>query len=385
MEHTQEYELYLRRRAFEALLAGTVTAEQMGLLDLEPGRHYALAMFSVDPAHSRLRDVLLGHFLKYPAYVLLEWGAGEYLVVIKAVPDRLKQWTDRCADTIREARREFPGVCWYAAMTPPVDSPAALPGCYETLSQLWACRYQLPGEPLLTRETVGDPGDEEAWLLAVDIGRLDPARLQEVLEKADDGQVSAFVTRLMEDLGEAARSDSVCRFLALGTRLHAARFVEERGWDRQDFARACGLELPGGRMGQPALRAYMLRAIRGAIGCRDGGMTDRCRDVLRQAAVYVGANFTREGLNLEQVAAAVELSPNYLSALFRREMGCTFVEYVTRKRMAKARELLEQGNLRAGEIARAVGYRDPRYFSSLFKKTQGMTPMEYRKSKKSTD
>ena len=59
-------------------------------------------------------------------------------------------------------------------------------------------------------------------------------------------------------------------------------------------------------------------------------------------------------------------------------MGQSFVEYLTQKRMTRAKQFLRQSNKRTGEIAAEVGYRDPRYFSFVFKKTQGCTPREYR-------
>ena len=59
-------------------------------------------------------------------------------------------------------------------------------------------------------------------------------------------------------------------------------------------------------------------------------------------------------------------------------MGLSFVEYLTQKRMTRAKQLLRQSRKRTGEIAAEVGYRDPRYFSFVFKKTQGCTPREYR-------
>ena len=57
------------------------------------------------------------------------------------------------------------------------------------------------------------------------------------------------------------------------------------------------------------------------------------------------------------------------------------MEYLTAKRMEKARELLHSSNLRSGEIAVAVGYKDPHYFSFLFKKTQGCTPRDFRSAR----
>ena len=75
------------------------------------------------------------------------------------------------------------------------------------------------------------------------------------------------------------------------------------------------------------------------------------------------------------------MSPNYLSTIFSQNMQKTFIEYVTQKRMEKAKRLLKQTEKHAGDIALEVGYKDPHYFSFVFKKTQGCTPREYRSGK----
>lgn len=59
----------------------------------------------------------------------------------------------------------------------------------------------------------------------------------------------------------------------------------------------------------------------------------------------------------------------------------TFIEYVTKKRIDKAKKLLRQTEKHSGEIAVEVGYKDPHYFSFVFKKTVGCTPREYRNGK----
>ena len=93
---------------------------------------------------------------------------------------------------------------------------------------------------------------------------------------------------------------------------------------------------------------------------------------------YIDGHFTEESLSLNQVAREVNISANYLSAVFSQEIGATFTEYVTGKRMERAKELLRSTDKRSGEVAAAVGYKDPHYFSFLFKKTQGCTPRDYR-------
>ena len=87
-----------------------------------------------------------------------------------------------------------------------------------------------------------------------------------------------------------------------------------------------------------------------------------------------------ENLSLEGVAAQVHLSPFYLSHLFREELGITFVEYLTRVRIERAKNLLKDGSLSIVAVSAMVGYEDPGYFSKVFKRSVGLPPNQYRKS-----
>ena len=99
---------------------------------------------------------------------------------------------------------------------------------------------------------------------------------------------------------------------------------------------------------------------------------------MESALQVIDQNYTDENISLNAVAKTINVSTNYLSAVFSQKMGKSFVEYVTQKRMTRAKQLLRQSGKRTGEIAAEVGYKDPRYFSFVFKKTQGVTPREYR-------
>ena len=126
------------------------------------------------------------------------------------------------------------------------------------------------------------------------------------------------------------------------------------------------------------LKDYIYEVLRRAMELRDNASTKQGRSLLKKAAAYIDRHYTEEKLSLNQVAQEINISANYLSAIFSQELGKTFTEYVTGKRMELARELLRTTDKRSGEVAFAVGYRDPHYFSFLFKKTQGCTPKEYR-------
>lgn len=95
---------------------------------------------------------------------------------------------------------------------------------------------------------------------------------------------------------------------------------------------------------------------------------------------YIEKNIHRH-ITLEEAAEYVHLSSYYLSKLFKKELNINFIQYVTERRMERAKELLEHTDLPILNIALDLSYHEPNYFSKVFKKVVGMTPTEYRESK----
>lgn len=91
------------------------------------------------------------------------------------------------------------------------------------------------------------------------------------------------------------------------------------------------------------------------------------------------AEHYREPLTLEQVSAIAELSPAYLSTIFKKDTGMTFLEYLSKIRMDTAKQLLKETNRTVADICGMVGYNDVRYFTKTFTKYSGLKPNEYRK------
>ena len=87
----------------------------------------------------------------------------------------------------------------------------------------------------------------------------------------------------------------------------------------------------------------------------------------------------QEALRLEDVSSAVGFNATYFSAMFKKETGQNFMDYLTELRMNKAKELLCSDENSVQDVADQIGYRDLKYFSRLFKKTTGISPSEYKK------
>lgn len=99
---------------------------------------------------------------------------------------------------------------------------------------------------------------------------------------------------------------------------------------------------------------------------------------IRVAKQYVQRHYS-QNITLEDVCAATGFSVSYFSALFKKETGEGFAKYLTRVRMERAKELLQETNLPVSEICTQVGYGDLKHFNQTFKKVTSLSPGQYRK------
>lgn len=86
-----------------------------------------------------------------------------------------------------------------------------------------------------------------------------------------------------------------------------------------------------------------------------------------------------EEISLSVLAEQFHLNPQYISQLFKSEIGVNFLTYLTNIRMEKAKKLLLSTSLSIAEVAEQSGYGDYRVFTKVFKKSEGITPSQYRR------
>ncbi len=97
-----------------------------------------------------------------------------------------------------------------------------------------------------------------------------------------------------------------------------------------------------------------------------------------QKCIHYIEEFYAHELTLDEIACHVDISKNYLSMLFKQEMGINFVTYLNRYRIDRAKEILKESNQKIYEVAEKVGFYSPYYFSKVFKEITGLTCKEYR-------
>lgn len=213
-------------------------------------------------------------------------------------------------------------------------------------------------------------------------GVFDMALYREALTQAFEDQDAGALEQIMDQIIDSIRShptrrlqamDAACNLLFLclsqftnGEEIISQIFEHEPEGYRCVYRRRTIPEITGWIA---ELRTGLVQALRS----QRQGYKDQ---IIRQIKSYIQANLSQR-LTLNNVAAVFGFSPNYLSQLFARQAGCTFVEYVNGEKIRAAKEMMREENVKVYEIAERLGFENAFYFSKVFKKIEGCSPREY--------
>ena len=343
----REFEQMQRREFMEKVFSGTMPVEHIyeeaGKLGIAvDAACYNLILFSLrdaddssDACDSAQNELML-YFMRSPAYFPMEWNLSSYCILVRGSEEAVREFAEQGMRKIEEVcRKAGDRLIWYAAKGEPVLRFSALQECFEKANHAFACRYWKPEEHVLTDETAGKilPENDRSTIRSVDASQVDPEVVIRFLKDGDPTGIPDFVSNYLDSLGDVLNSRIFRGYLVLNVRFSVLRWLQDAGIAQE-----------------------------------------KAQESLKD---YLDAHYAEESLSLNSVAQTLGVSAGYLSAAFSKEQGETFVEYLTGRRMALARELLAQG-MHTAEAAARTGYRDPHYFSFVFRKTQGMSTREFR-------
>lgn len=129
------------------------------------------------------------------------------------------------------------------------------------------------------------------------------------------------------------------------------------------------------------LRDELSRWLRRIFQIRKDSTQQNEIDPIQMAKKWIRMNL---GVNItiEKIAREIPMNPTYFCEYFKSQTGVTILDYVTKTRLEKAKELLVTSDLKIYDIAEQVGYADTKYFSKLFKKYYGEVPSKFKEKVK---
>ena len=381
----KKFERLSHRVFFEKLVEGSLSVqeiyEEADKLHLNlAADNYNIVIFSIrdldqsiysDNA-SGVTETLLNQFMQYPDYIIFRCNLFSYAVLIKGDEEGVKRMEEKCVKMIRQHCEETSSqLDWHVAVGVATNRLSGLSACYQDANRAFAYRHIFPNQHIFTSEQI-----KTEQFVASDAGKFDPMIIRYFVQTGTQGEVATFADDYLKSVEASVNSILFRYYLLVSIRVNVELALKEANVDSDQIA--AGLPTFDTNIQAEEVKGYLTEALTIAIKMRDAEAQKRGNDIINNAVDYINEHYADEDISLDSVAEEINISANYLSAVFSNKVGLSFVEYVTKKRMAKAKILLRNTSKRSGEIANEIGYKDPRYFSFVFKKNQGCTPSQYR-------
>lgn len=316
---------------------------------------------------------------------VFEQGREEIAILLKGTEQSgIDTVTKSIKMKIVELLKNESKVTFFGAIGNPVERLSDLKKCYEEANLEFSHRYTEERNQFVLagkqEEKVGN-GAEELDLKNLNVSQMDRRKFEQFLSTGTKDEVSDYIESHFATVGNQNIQSLLFRqYVVMDFYVITAGFLEQIGYQSKELVERCGdaKEMTSVLANAEQTKDYLKKLFMAAIELRESATANKYEGIIKKAKHYIEENYDKDEISLNMVAAEVNLSPSHFSTIFGQEMGETFVEYLTRIRMEKAKQLLRSTNMRTTDIAFEVGYRDAHYFSNLFKKTQGCTPREYR-------
>ena len=219
----------------------------------------------------------------------------------------------------------------------------------------------------------------------VDISAISQKTIYNFLRNGTLQEIDDLVNEYFASIGEDAIESIMLRqYVLVEALISSYTFLENLGLSKEKTGDLLG-ELADPvkfALTKDNSKEYIKRLLQCAIEYRNKVSDQRYLEIIDKAKQLIEENYKDEMMSLQYVASSVNISSNHFSAVFRKETGVTFIDYLTEVRMNAAKNLLVCTSMKTSDVGYEVGYRDSHYFSYIFKKSTGMSPKEYRRAKK---
>lgn len=308
-----------------------------------------------------------------------------WVFLIKAQSD--EEATERlqtCSRELVQALEPYADVEYFGGTGPVAHRPGDIRKSYQEACKAFAGRFFTSPNQILC------PGDiarlHSQTQEKIDVSNLRSKKrerelLEHFLRNGTAGETRSFLEEYFLDMGEKnVKSLFYRQYVMMDLYLSAVDFLQSMKIEADELPEYCRdiNEMIAGVTSVQDMREQIGALFEETLKLRDRHSMKKYSLILEEARQFIRENYQREEMSLNTVAANVNISPSYFSAIFRAETGQTFVEYLTQVRLEKAKELLMCSAMRTSEIGYEVGYKDSHYFSYIFKKIVGCSPKEYR-------
>lgn len=400
MEEMRENTEHEKQKFFEQMIAGNLSMADA----LETGKKYEMNL-SAGMYNLLLFRFTLGEENRKSGELL---GEAEY--AIKKLTERLEyvfefqrdvegwafllmadneeQMSERVKELskdLEEIMKNYSTITYFGGIGQPVARLRELEESFREAERALAARFTMELNRIISVEDIRMAQNVDTLddIEITSFGEIEKTRtmLEKFLNNGEEDEIDEFVDVYINELPEENLKSVLMRqYIIMDAYIVMMSFCEKiEGIEGEMQAQSEELKNSMKTIQTlEEIKNYIRMLLKKIIGVRDTISGRRYSDIIEIAKDQIRKTYMSDEISLNTIAAEVGMSPSYFSSIFSKEMGKTFVEYLTEIRMDRAKELLMCSSMKTSEIGYEVGYKDPHYFSYIFKKTQNCTPKEFR-------
>lgn len=400
MEEMRENTEHEKQKFFEQMIAGNLSMADA----LETGKKYEMNLsagmynlllfrFTLGEENRKSGELLgeaeyaiekLTERLEY----VFEFQRGVEGWAFLLMADNEEQMSERVKELskdLEEIMKNYSTIAYFGGIGQPVARLRELEESFREAERALAARFTMELNRIISVEDIRMAQNVDTLddIEITSFGEIEKTRtmLEKFLNNGAEDEIDEFVDVYINELPEENLKSVLMRqYIIMDAYIVMMSFCEKiEGIEGEMQAQS--EELKNSMKTSQTLeeiKNYIRMLLKKIIGVRDTISGRRYSDIIEIAKDQIRKTYMSDEISLNTIAAEVGMSPSYFSSIFSKEMGKTFVEYLTEIRMDRAKELLRCSSMKTSEIGYEVGYKDPHYFSYIFKKTQNCTPKEFR-------
>lgn len=400
MEEMRENTEHEKQKFFEQMIAGNLSMADA----LETGKKYEMNL-SAGMYNLLLFRFTLGEENRKSGEL---WGEAEYAIeklterleyvfefqrdvegwAFLLMADNEEQMSERVKELskdLEEIMKNYSTITYFGGIGQPVARLRELEESFREAERALAARFTMELNRIISVEDIRMAQNVDTLddIEITSFGEIEKTRtmLEKFLNNGAEDEIDEFVDVYINELPEENLKSVLMRqYIIMDAYIVMMSFCEKiEGIEGEMQAQSEELKNSMKTIQTlEEIKNYIRMLLKKIIGVRDTISGRRYSDIIEIAKDQIRKTYMSDEISLNTIAAEVGMSPSYFSSIFSKEMGKTFVEYLTEIRMDRAKELLMCSSMKTSEIGYEVGYKDPHYFSYIFKKTQNCTPKEFR-------
>lgn len=400
MEEMRENTEHEKQKFFEQMIAGNLsmadaleTGEKYEM-NLSAGMYNLLLFRFTLGEENRKSGELLGEAeyaiekLTERLEYVFEFQRGVEGWAFLLMADNEEQMSERVKELskdLEEIMKNYSTIAYFGGIGQPVARLRELEESFREAERALAARFTMELNRIISVEDIRMAQNVDTLddIEITSFGEIEKTRtmLEKFLNNGADDEIDEFVDVYINELPEENLKSVLMRqYIIMDAYIVMMSFCEKiEGIEGEMQAQSEELKNSMKTIQTlEEIKNYIRMLLKKIIGVRDTISGRRYSDIIEIAKDQIRKTYMSDEISLNTIAAEVGMSPSYFSSIFSKEMGKTFVEYLTEIRMDRAKELLMCSSMKTSEIGYEVGYKDPHYFSYIFKKTQNCTPKEFR-------